>query len=276
MKSKKRMCKQTVSNKSIGVFDSGLGGLTVYQHIKKLLPNENIIYFADTSRAPYGGRPKYELLTFAKEITNFLLTQNVKAIVIGCNTISANCYTDLLTIYDIPMFELINSAITESIKASKSNRNQGIGYLATEASVNSGTFAKGVAKLSSLNVYARGCPLFVPLVEEGLTDPQYSLPAVQLYLSEMLTHIDSLVLGCTHYPFLEKAIKQVTDEYKISIINPAYDAATKLSKFLLENNILAKNEKSVDVFYTTGDKTKFENLVKKLIGIDITTCSIKV
>lgn len=262
---------------SIGIFDSGLGGLTVYQHAKKLLPKENIIYVADTARAPFGGRPKTELMTFAQQIISFLSTQKVKAILIGCNTISANCYEDLVNMYDIPMFELIESAIAESIAASMANKGKAIGLLATVSSVNSGTFKKGVASRSNLPVYAQGCPLFVPLVEEGLTDPYYSLPAVELYLLQMIEHIDSLVLGCTHYPFLEEAIKSVTKDYGITIVNPAYSTSVKLVDFLKNNHLLNDQDVTVatDKFYTTGDTKKFENLVKKLIGENVKAHSLK-
>ena len=264
------MCSQNMKHNKIGIFDSGLGGLSVYQAIKNWLPNESIIYLGDTARAPYGGRPKEQLMSFALQIIDFLVSQQVKAVVFGCNTISANCYAELVQRYELPMFELIQSAIEESLQTSR----RAIGYLATEASVKSGAFSKGVKALSNLPVYAVGCPQFVPLVEEGLTDPAHARPAVELYLTEILPHIDSLVLGCTHYPFLFNAIQQVIGDRQIHVINPAHSAAAKVAAFLTENQLLA-TEKGQDQFYTTGVPAKFEALTQRLIGIDISASPLK-
>ncbi|MCL1935801.1 MAG: glutamate racemase [Defluviitaleaceae bacterium] len=257
-----------MNNKPIGIFDSGLGGLTVYKEIKNILPNENIIYFADTKRAPYGGKSKEELKVYSKDIIDFLLEQDVKIVVIGCNTISSNLYNYLKNDYKIPIFELMESAIEESLKFSK----KGIGYFATSSNIKSGVFEKGIKKISSVEVFKKACPLFVPLIEEGFTDFKIVKPVIIHYLKNIEDNIDTLVMGCTHYPFLVDSIEKLVQN--ITIINPAKSAAIKIKNFIENSDILNTGKKEKNIFYTTGDNRKFEILAKKLIGEDCNVSTV--
>ncbi|MCL1994747.1 MAG: glutamate racemase [Defluviitaleaceae bacterium] len=251
----------------IGIFDSGLGGLTIYKEVRALLPAEDIIYFADTKRAPFGGKSRKTLLSYASQIINFLQKKQVKMIVIGCNTISANCYPQLKQRYTTPMFEPIHFAAYQAgIQAQR-----GVGVLATEATVKSGVFEKKLALHTRLPIYSRPCPLFVPLIEEGLTHPDIVIPAVKLYADYMLPYIDTLVLGCTHYPFLSKSIQMVAGT-DVAIINPAKALAKEVAVYLQRNNLtknyLSKEEEvGTATFYTTGDTIKFRELCHRLISV---------
>lgn len=246
---------------SIGIFDSGLGGLTVYKEVRSLLPKEDIIYFADTKRAPFGGKSKKTLLGYSTQIIDFLQAQQVKAIVVGCNTISSNNYPQLEQKYSIPLFELIQLAVNQAVLSAQ----RGVGVLATVATIKSGVFEKEISLLTRVPIYSRSCPLFVPLVEEGLTRSDIVIPVVKTYIDHMLPYIDTLVLGCTHYPFLIEAVQSAIGEH-ISIINPAGAVAKQVSDYLQKNGMAKENGIGKSTFYTTGDTSKFSELCHVLTG----------
>jgi glutamate racemase len=218
----------------IGVFDSGVGGLTVVKEIFKYLPEYQIIYFGDTARLPYGTKGADFVKKYSEKITQWLLDRGAKVIVIACNTSSAWAADSLKEKFpNVPIFEMIVPAVKSAVKTTKNKR---IGIIGTPGTIKSGVYKKKLAELDGgLKFYSKACPLFVPLVEEGLVDDKVTLEIAKKYLAEMKKDkIDSLILGCTHYPLLKGTIAKVMGK-KVSIINPA-EAITKDLKEFLENN----------------------------------------
>lgn len=217
-----------MNNQAIGIFDSGIGGLTVVKEIIKVLPEENIIYLGDTARVPYGTRDKETITKFALELTNFLIKQKVKILVVACNTISATCLDKIQAVSPIPVIGVIEPTISEAKKITKYKR---VGVIGTRATINSGVF-------DNKSFITQACPLFVPLVEEGSIDH----PATKLIAEDYLKifknkKIDVLILGCTHYPLLKKVI-QTTVGKKVRLIDSAGPVSRELKKILEKNNLL--------------------------------------
>ncbi len=240
-------------NNAIGVFDSGLGGLTVVKEIIKLLPNENIVYFGDTARVPYGGRSNEIIKKFSEENVNFLLKKNVKCIVIACHTSSSVAGSYLKKKFStIPIFDVV-SPVLESLKESKKK----IGVIGTRATVNSGVYSK-------LNkVIQIPCPLFVPFIEEGEIKGKLIEALVEKYIGNLKA--DTLVLGCTHYPIIEGVIKKVLTD--IEIVNPGVLVAKKLKNFLIKNNFtnnLIKVGKKD--YYVTDLNERFIKVTEMFLG----------
>ncbi len=216
----------------IGVFDSGIGGLTVVKQIIDVLPNENIIYVGDTARVPYGTRGKEVITRFALEVANFLIHQNVKCLVVACNTISATALDEIQTISPVPVIGVITPAAREAVKKSSSKN---IGIIGTSATVNSKAYERELENLDTMvNVIAQACPVFVPLAEEGLTEHEATRLIAKDYLTTFNnTAVDTLILGCTHYPVLKNIIQQTVGE-NVTLIDSAKPTAVEL-KTLLEN-----------------------------------------
>ena len=189
----------------IGVFDSGIGGLTVVKEIINNLPDENIVYFGDTARVPYGNKSKNTVLRYSRQIVNFLKTKGVKAIVVACNTASALALDDLEKEIDIPIIGVVKPGAYAAVNTTKNNR---VGVIATQSTVQSRLYQEIIAKQApQINVFAKACPLFVPLVEEGWTNDTITLEVAKRYLRELQDKdIDTLILGCTHYPLLSDLI----------------------------------------------------------------------
>ena len=266
-------------NAPIGLFDSGVGGLTVFNEILKQLPNERVIYFGDTSRVPYGSKSKETIIKYCKQIVNFLLTKNVKAVVIACNTASAHSLEELQKEYDFPIVGVVIPGAKAAIASTVTKR---IGVIATEGTVHSEIYAKVIHGLTpDAVVISKPCPLFVPLVEEGWTKGTATEEVVKRYLSEFEgENIDTLILGCTHFPLLRNTIKKVVGD-RVKLINPAHETAKILTEQLEANNILSDtpaNELKHE-FYVSGNPEKFLNFcntaaklpfkVEKAIEVDI-------
>ena len=190
-----------MDNQPIGMFDSGLGGLTVVKEIKKVLPNEDIVYLGDIARLPYGTRSKETIVKFSLEDTAFLISKKVKSIVIACNTASAIAYPTLKKKFKLPILEVVKPTVMEAIQKTKNKR---IGVLGTRATVVSGAYSRMIKKLNpKLNVFEQEASLLVPLVEEGEIKGNLVEEMVRRYLQPLLNKkIDTLILGCTHYPLL--------------------------------------------------------------------------
>ncbi len=190
---------------AIGVFDSGVGGLTVHREIMRQLPNENVVYFGDTARVPYGSKSKNNIIRFSRQIIRFLKTKNVKAIVIACNTASALALETVKEEFDIPIIGVIVPGARAAVRETKNGQ---IGVLGTEATIKSETYTKEIRKLMpEAEVIGKPCPLFVPLVEEGFAKHKITEEVIDIYLSDMRkSEIDTLILGCTHYPLLRSRI----------------------------------------------------------------------
>lgn len=215
----------------IGIFDSGVGGLTVAKEIFRVLPQCRIIYFGDTARLPYGTKGADFVKKYSSKITEWLLNKNAEVIVIACNTSSAWASDSLKKKFNVPIFEMITPAVKEALKSTK---NKKIGIIGTPGTIKSRAYENNLLKIdSSLKVYSRACPLFVPLVEEGLVDGNITEDIIKMYLNPLKKKgIDTLILGCTHYPLLENAIKKTIDS-GINIINPAKSLAKELKACVL-------------------------------------------
>lgn len=233
----------------IGVFDSGVGGLTVVREIVRQLPNENIVYFGDTARVPYGSKSQNTIIHFSEQIIRFLKTKEVKAIVIACNTASALALDAVRDEFDIPIMGVI---VPGARAAVETTQNRKVGVVATDATVRSGMYTKIIQEMdSSIEVVEKACPLFVPLVEEGLKKHQVTQLMIQYYLESMKeTDIDAMILGCTHYPLLRSRIREYMGE-NIQIVNPAYETAMDLKRVLAEYDMTnhGEAEQSAEPFY---------------------------
>lgn len=219
----------------IGVFDSGVGGLTVVREIVRQLPNENIIYFGDTARVPYGSKSQNTIIRFSEQIIRFLKTKEVKSIVIACNTASALALDAVRDEFDIPIMGVIVPGARAAVEATQNHK---VGVVATDATVRSGMYTKIIQEMNpSIEVVEKACPLFVPLVEEGLKKHQVTQLMIEHYLQSMKdTDIDAMILGCTHYPLLRSRIREYMGE-RIQIVNPAYETAMDLKRVLAEYNM---------------------------------------
>ena len=248
----------------IGVFDSGVGGLSVAREIFRQLPQENIIYFGDTAHVPYGPREVEELILFGDQISEFLIEQGVKIIVVACNTSSSVSLEHLLDKYSTPFIGVIEPSITSALEAT---RNGKIGVIATQATINSGAHEKLLLeKKPDLQVFPQACPKFVPLVEKGETEGEEALEAAIEYLTPLKeADIDTLILGCTHYPFLENVITQVLGP-QVTIVDPALETVRLTKKFLEDNQGLQSEKTSPDQYFVSGDPESFLNTAKKFMG----------
>ncbi|MCX6721707.1 MAG: glutamate racemase [Candidatus Staskawiczbacteria bacterium] len=234
----------------IGIFDSGVGGLTVVKEIFKYLPEHQIIYFGDTARLPYGTKGADFVKKYSKKITNWLLKRGAKIIIVACNTSSAWAADSLKKDFKkTPIFEMINPAITEALATTKNpsaslRAGKKIGIIGTPGTIRSGVYQKKFLKAdSSLEIFSQACPLFVPLVEEGLVDDKITIEIIKKYLEPLKEKgIDTLILGCTHYPLLKTIIEDTIDS-GIKVINPAESLAKEVKKYLEENTTTAKKIK---------------------------------
>ena len=256
-----------MKNRPIGVFDSGLGGLTVLKEIIKVLPNENIVYFGDTARVPYGPRSKETIMEYTFQAINFLISKNVKAIVIACNTATARCLKEANEKYNIPIIGVIEAGART---ASYSTKNKIVGVIGTEGTVNSKAYDKEIKKIDNeIKIVSKACPLFVPIIEEGWADTEVAHLTAKEYLKELLEQdIDSLVLGCTHYPILKKTIGDIVGE-KIKLVNPAKETAKDLSVILEQQNILRGNGNASYEYYVSDIPEKFISIGQQFIKRDM-------
>jgi glutamate racemase len=248
-----------IDKRAIGVFDSGLGGLTVVKELRKLLPNENIVYFGDTARVPYGAKSKTVILRYSRQISNFLLTKNVKMIVVACNTASSLALEELQKELEIPVIGVIKAG---SRRAATATKNNIVGVIGTKKTVSSEVYLREIRSLNSeIVVRQKACPLFVPLVEEGLENDIITEEMAERYLLEIKNEIDTLVLGCTHYPLLKNVIKRVLNGHGINLINPAEETAIDVMYTLSNLNILGGEEKKGETeFYVSDSPNDFQKL----------------
>lgn len=231
---------QTDRNAPVGVFDSGVGGLTVVREIMRQIPEERIVYFGDTARVPYGNKSQDTILRYSRQIIRFLKTKQVKAIVIACNTASAYALDTVSAESDIPIIGVVNAGARAAVAAT---RNGKIGVIGTEGTIESGIYTRVMMQLcSKIQVTGKPCPLFVPLVEEGLLHDSVTDEIASRYLSVLKEkYIDTLVMGCTHYPLLRSTLRRLMGD-DVVLVNPAYETAIEL-KGLLEKRGLNRDSK---------------------------------
>ncbi|MCL2254422.1 MAG: glutamate racemase [Lachnospiraceae bacterium] len=270
----------TDNNAPIGVFDSGVGGLTVFREIMRQLPNERIVYFGDTARVPYGSKSPETVTRYSEQIVNFLKTLNVKAIVVACNTASALAMEEIENKYDIPMIEVVKPGAKAAAEATQNNR---IGVIATEATIKSNIYCRYIKNLNNeISVTGKACPLFVPLVEEGLLNDPVTIDIAGRYLNDLIKiDIDTLILGCTHYPLLHETITRIMGG-KVALINPAYETARKLKDLLTDLNLLTENKTLKDAshshrLYVSDSAEKFKIFANTIINYrNLTTKTINI
>lgn len=258
-----------MSNAPIGIFDSGVGGLTVARAILDQLPNEATIYIGDTARGPYGPRPLAEVREFALETLDFLVEQGVKAIVIACNTASAAMLRDARERYKVPVIEVIQPAVRRAVAATRSGH---IGVIGTRATVDSKAYLDAFAAAPQLQITSIPCPLFVEFVERGETSGPEITKIARDYLAPVMeAKVDTLVLGCTHYPLLTGVISYVMGE-GVTLVSSAEETAKDLYRTLVENNLLrdARGDAPAHKFLATGDAKAFESLARRFLGPEVT------
>ena len=259
-----------MDKRPIGVFDSGVGGLTVLREIMEMMPYEDVIYFGDTARIPYGSKSEQTVKKFAYQCAKFLYDKGVKTIVIACNTASAVAIDYLKDRFDIPVIGVIEPGARGAVEATKNGR---IGVIGTYATIGSSAYQnKIMEKMPEAEIVGIPCPLFVPIVEEGWEYSEVARLTARQYFTELMEHdVDSLVLGCTHYPILRHTIGQVLGE-KVCLVNPAFETAKELKETLRENS-MTKNDfvKAVYRYYVSDSPEKFRriggNFLKKEIEL---------
>lgn len=260
-------------NAPIGVFDSGVGGLTVAREIMRQLPNEKVVYFGDTARVPYGSKSKETVTRFSRQIVRFLQTLDVKTIVVACNTASAYALDEIEQEIDIPMLGVVKPAVKV---AAETTQNGKIGVIATQATVSSHVYSSYLRQLNSrMEVIGKACPLFVPLVEEGLLEDPVTDEIARRYLLELMdTNIDTLILGCTHYPLIRDTIGRVVGD-GVTLVNPAYETARELKEMLAERNLLTDEKPDLGSnqyqFYVSDGADKFKTFANSIIKYGILT-----
>lgn len=255
---------QKISSRPIGVFDSGLGGLTVVKELSKSLPHENLIYLGDTARVPYGPRGVETIKRFSEENTKFLIKKNVKAIVIACNTSSAIAAEYLKKKYKkIPIFEVIEAA---SIDAA--NDGFRIGVIGTRGTISSNAYPEKIVKLRpEVKVFSKACPLFVPFIEEGEVENDAIKIIIKNYLSEFnKDQISTLILGCTHYPIIKNEISRMLGK-RVNLINPGESITREVLMYLESNNLLNTQKSPGDIRYFVTDLTdRFTKMAEMFLG----------
>lgn len=254
--------------KPIGVFDSGIGGLTVVKRLFNTLPNEDIIYFGDTARVPYGSKSNETVIEYAIQNTRLLLEYNIKALVVACNTVSAVAIPVLKEKFDIPVIDMIAPGSNYAIKESFSNN---IGIIGTRATINNKAYSKALLKINSkLKVIERACPLFVPLAEEGLIEHPATYAIAEDYLRDFISSdIDTLILGCTHYPILASVIQKVVGN-KVKLIDSGVAAAGEIKKILIEAGVLSKSSSpGKHTFLVSDIPVQFKFIAELFFGHDI-------
>ena len=251
----------------IGVFDSGIGGLTVVKEIMKRLPSERIVYFGDTARVPYGNKSRDTVITYCRQIMRFLLGNGepeVKAVVVACNTASALALDTIAKDSPVPVIGVVRPGAKAAVDATKNGR---IGVIATESTIKSGIYGKVINELGDgYCVYGKACPLFVHLVEEGWADTKIAGEVAGIYLDELKNEgIDSLVLGCTHYPLLKKTIGAVMGE-KVTLVNPAFETAKSLEEVLKAEGLLRNGKRCTEHrFYVSDGEEKFREFANSIL-----------
>lgn len=248
-----------MDERSIGVFDSGLGGLTAVKQIMKELPAENIVYFGDTGRVPYGTRSKDTIIKYSKNDVNFLVEKDVKMIVIACGTVSSTALSVLKSEYDLPIVGVVEATSQAAINATKNGK---IGIIGTPGTIKSGAYEKYIAsKNPELKTFSKACPLFVPLVENGHFETEVAKLVTKEYLERIKAEgVDTLILGCTHYPLLSKTISEFMGD-GVTLINAGAEVAKELKCQLTDKGLLNENDAGgICSYYVSDNVDGFENL----------------
>jgi glutamate racemase len=256
--------------KPIGVFDSGIGGLTVVKRIASTLPEENIVYFGDTARVPYGSKSNSTVIEYSLQDARFLLNKNVKAIVVACNTASSVALPQLRSSFNVPIIGMIEPGASFALEKT---RNKRIGVIGTRATINNKAYSIEIKKLDpEAEVIEKACPLFVPLAEEGWIDHEATYSVAEEYLRELREYeIDTLVLGCTHYPILSKVIQEVIGKDVVLVdsgVASAEVVKNELKRVGFETNRYGVGYQD---FYVSDIPATFKSVAELFLGKSITT-----
>lgn len=260
----------------IGIFDSGVGGLTVAREIMRQIPNERLVYFGDTARVPYGNKSKETVTKFSKQIIRFLKTQNVKAIVVACNTASAYALDEIEKELDIPIIGVVKPGAKV---AAEVTRNKRVGVIATAGTIQSQIYTEYIKGINEdIQVIGKACPLFVPLVEEGLLEDPVTDEIATRYLNELKDiDIDTLILGCTHYPLIRSTVGRIMGE-GVTLVNPAYETAIELRSLLERENLLNPSTQRLGTnqyqFFVSDAADKFKVFANSILKYGILSAQV--
>ncbi len=260
----------------IGVFDSGVGGLTVAREIMRQIPNERLIYFGDTARVPYGSKSKETVTKFSKQIVRFLETQHVKAIVVACNTASAYALEEIEKELNIPIIGVVKPGARAATEVTK---NQKVGVIATAGTIQSQIYTEYIQGIKKdIQVIGKACPLFVPLVEEGLLEDPVTDEIATRYLNELKDiGIDTLILGCTHYPLIRSTVGRIMGE-SVTLVNPAYETACELKGLLEKEGLLNPSTQRLGTnqyqFFVSDGADKFKVFANSILKYGILSAQV--
>lgn len=253
---------------AIGVFDSGLGGLSVVKELRKVLPHEDIIYFGDTARLPYGSKSPETIRKFSKENTKFLLDRGVKAIIVACHSASSVALPELEREFSLPIIGVLYPAASAAVKKT---RNRKIGVIGTTLTIEAGTYEKIIKSLDpKIEIIAKPAPLLVPLVEEGWVKSPITLQVLKIYLEPLLKEkIDTLLLGCTHYPLLKPAIRKIIKE-QVNLVDASLETAVSTQKLLSEQNLLNPQKSQGKLkFYFSDLSPQLYLVAQRFLGFEL-------
>jgi glutamate racemase len=265
----------TLSSQAIGLFDSGVGGLTVMQKLMQTLPHERLIYFGDTARVPYGNKSAETILRYSIENTIYLLEKNIKLLIVACNTASALALPKLRKLFNIPILGVIDPGAQKAVAVS---RNQRIAVLGTKGTIESKAYQTAIHKLAPhAEIFPVACPLFVPLVEEKWLDHPATSLIIQEYLHPLQDqNVDTILLGCTHYPLLQSLIQQAVGEH-VTLVDSASTCAEQAADLLRQHQLLSPILQGHHQYYVSDDPEKFRSLGEYLFNhsleaIELLTC----
>ena len=260
-------------NNPIGVFDSGIGGLTVARALIERLPLENIIYFGDTARVPYGVKSPETISRYATQITEFLLQEKVKVLIVACNTMAAVAYGAIKDLSSVPTLDVVDAGARSAVAET---HNKYVGVIGTPATINSNAYVKAIKEYDpEITVFSQPCPLFVPLVEEGWLDHQVTRLTAQEYLRPVVAqNIDTLVLGCTHYPLLKPLLREVLGD-QITLVDSARTIARETEELLRKNSVQNIQEKPPEYrFYVTDVPLRFKEIGEHFLGTTLSNVTV--
>lgn len=254
-----------MNNSNIGVFDSGVGGITVLKEILKVLPHENILYYGDSGNAPYGEKSIEEIQSLCNKILDFFLINNCKAVVVACNTATAAALDKLQNTYSIPIIGVITAGVKGSVKVTKNGK---INILATPFTVASNAYVKELKKYyRGFKITQEGCPEFCPMIETGWETYPNRIQILKSHLKQLSEKADTLILGCTHYPIIKGDIEKY---FTGNIVDPAIETALELYSLLESTNNLNPSDKTGRVeFFVTGDRKVFKRVAEQFLGFEI-------
>jgi len=254
----------------IGIFDSGLGGLTVMKEIMTLLPEEDLIYFGDTARVPYGNKSAETIIRYSHEIADFLMQYDIKLLVIACNTASAHAMQSVQEQLPIPVIGVIHPGAAEAVRVSQTKK---IAILATRSTIQSQAYQSAILNLCPhANVTPISCPLFVPLVEENFLDHEATKLIIREYLKPLTQDVDTILLGCTHYPLMKSRIQE--EAGSVNLVDSATTCALQVKHLLTGKNLLSKNRSMEPMFFVTDDPDRFQHMMKQFLNLStVDICS---